>query len=153
MADRLALSREFLLDSGMICVAIDDVEVSPLRFILESLFEKELGIATVRSNPQGRSRTGYFSPAHEYAIFYGKSDASPGSLPKTEKQKSSYSYQDDKGYFTWDNLIRRPPGDNREDVPTMFYPIYVRQDDTIRIPRIAWNEAERTYKLILEDST
>ena len=54
MADRLALSREFLLNDGMICVAIDDVEVSPLRFILESLFEKELGIATVRSNPQGR---------------------------------------------------------------------------------------------------
>ena len=112
MADRLALSREFLLDSGMICVAIDDVEVSPLRFTLESLFEKEVGIATVRSNPQGRSRTGYFSPAHEYALFYGKSEASPGSLPKTEKQKSSYPYQDEKGYYTWDNLIRRPPGDN-----------------------------------------
>ena len=150
MADRLSLSREFLPNNGIICVAIDDVEVSPLRFILQSLFEKELGISTVRSNPQGRSRTGYFSPAHEYALFYGKSEASPGSLPKTEKQKSSYPYQDEKGYYTWDNLIRRPPGDNREDVPTMFYPIYVRQDDTIRIPKMVWNETERVYN-ILED--
>ena len=148
MADRLALSSEFLTDSGMICVAIDDVEVSPLRFTLESLFEKELGIATVRSNPQGRSRTGYFSPAHEYALFYGKSEASPGNLPKTEKQRSSYPYQDVKGYFAWDNLIRRPPGDNREDVPTMFYPIYVRQDNTIRIPRMTWNETERAYNVL-----
>ena len=150
MADRLALSREFLLDSGMICVAIDDVEVSPMRFILESLFEKELGIATVRSNPQGRSRTGYFSPAHEYALFYGKSDASSGSLPKTKKQRSSYPYEDEKGRFTWDNLIRRPPGDNRSDRPRSFYPIYVRSDNTIRIPRMIWKDEDQAYN-ILED--
>ena len=150
MADRLALSRKFLLDSGMICVAIDDVEVSPLRFILESLFEKELGIATVRSNPQGRSRTGYFSPAHEYALFYGKSNTSSGSLPKTKKQRSSYPYEDEKGRFTWDNLIRRPPGDNRSDRPRSFYPIYVRPDNTIRIPKMIWKEKDQTYN-ILED--
>ena len=150
MEDRLSLSKEFLLNNGIICVAIDDVEVSPLRFILESLFEKELGVSTVRSNPQGRSRTGYFSPAHEYALFYGKSEALPGSLPKTEKQKSSYPYQDEKGYYTWDNLIRRPPGDNREDVPTMFYPIYVKQNNTIRVPKMVWNETERVYN-VLED--
>ena len=150
MADRLSLSREFLPNNGIICVAIDDVEVSPLRFILKNLFEKELGISTVRSNPQGRSRTGYFSPAHEYALFYGEPEASPGSLPKTEKQKSSYPYQDEKGYYSWDNLIRRPPGDNREDVPTMFYPIYVRQNNTIRIPKMVWNETERVYN-VLED--
>ena len=137
MTDRLALSKEFLPNNGMICVAIDDVEVSSLRLISENLFEKELGIATVRSNPQGRSRTGYFSPVHEYALFLdGKLEALPGTLPKTEKQKSSYPYKDEKGKFAWDNLIRRPPGDNREDVPTMFYPIYVRSDNTIRIPKM-----------------
>ncbi len=148
MADRLALSRKFLPNTGIICVAIDDVEVSLLRFILEDLFERELGIATVRSNPQGRSRTGYFSPAHEYALFYGKTEASPGSLPKTESQRGSYPYQDEQGRFAWDNLIRRPPGDNREDVPTMFYPIYVRQDNTIRVPRMTWSEAERVYDVL-----
>ena len=148
MVDRLELSTEFLPNNGVICVAIDDIEVSPLRFILKNFFEKELGIATVRSNPQGRSRTGYFSPAHEYALFYGKSEAAPGSLPKTEKQRSSYPYQDEKGHFTWDNLIRRPPGDNREDVPTMFYPIYVKENNTIRIPRMTWNEKKRTYNVL-----
>ena len=81
-------------------MAIDDVEVSPLRFLLADLFDKELGIAAVRSNPQGRARKGYFSPAHEYAIFYGNSGASPGSLPKTEKQKNSYPHQDAQGRFT-----------------------------------------------------
>ena len=150
MADRISVSRELLADNGIFCAAIDDVEVSPLRLILSNIFDKELGIATVRSNPQGRSRTGYFSPAHEYALFYGKLDASPGSLPKTDKQKSAFRHKDEKGRFTWDNLIRRPPGDNRQDVPTMFYPIYVRQDDTIRVPRMAWNENERNYHVLEE---
>ncbi|MCY3722301.1 MAG: site-specific DNA-methyltransferase [Candidatus Poribacteria bacterium] len=148
MTDRLALSSQFLPDNGIICIAIDDVEVSSLRLISEYLFEKELGVATVRSNPQGRSRTGYFSPAHEYALFYGKPEASPGTLPKTEEQKSSYPYRDEKGKFAWDNLIRRPPGDNREDVPTMFYPIYVKPDNTIRIPKMIWNETERVYNIL-----
>lgn len=150
MHDRLLLSKEFLKNGGIICVAIDDVEVSPLRFLLTDLFEKELGIAAVRSNPQGRARTGYLSPAHEYALFYGSSEASPGSLPKTEKQKNSYPHEDAQGKYTWDNLIRRPPGDNRTDVPTMFFPIYVKQDDTIRIPNMTWNELARSYTILEE---
>ncbi|MDE0086350.1 MAG: site-specific DNA-methyltransferase, partial [Candidatus Poribacteria bacterium] len=148
MADRLALSRSFFPENGVICVAIDDVEVSSLRLILENLFEKELGIATVRSNPQGRARTDYFSPTHEYALFYGKSASSPGEFFKTEKQKSSYPYEDERGKYNWDNLIRRPPGDNRSDVETMFYPIYVSNDDTIRIPKMVWNDTERAYNVL-----
>ena len=148
MADRLVLSREFLLDDGLICVAIDDVEVSPLRFILENLFEKELGIATVRSNPQGRSSKGTFSPVHEYALFYGMSDSSPGSLPKTKKQKRSFPYKDAKGRYLWDNLIRRPPKDEREDRPRLYYPIYARKDNTIRIPKMTWNEEKREYDVL-----
>ena len=148
MCDRLLLSKEFLPNEGIICVAIDDVEISPLRFLLGDLFEKELGIAVVRSNPQGRARKGYLSPAHEYALFFGKSGASPGSLPKTEKQKNSYPHQDAQGRFTWDNLIRRPPGDNRVDVPTMFYPIYVKHDNTIRIPDMTWDESTRSYNIL-----
>ena len=30
----------------------------------------------------------------------------------------------------------------------MFYPIYVRQDNTIRIPRMTWSEAERVYDVL-----
>ncbi len=148
MADRITLLRQFMLDDGVICVAIDDVEVSALRFVLGTLFEKELGIATVRSNPQGRSSKGNFSPVHEYALFYGRSDAYPGSLPKTEKQKRSFPYQDAKGRYLWDNLIRRPPKDEREDRPRLYYPIYAQKDNTIRIPKMTWNEEIRAYDIL-----
>ncbi len=148
MKGRLELSREFMFDDGVICVAIDDVEVSSLRLILSNLFERELGIATVRSNPQGRSSKGNFSPVHEYALFYGKSDSSPGSLPKTKKQMQSFPYQDTKGRYLWDNLIRRPPKDEREDRPRLYYPIYARDDNTIRIPKMTWNEENREYDIL-----
>ena len=148
MFDRLTLARVFLPDDGMICVAIDDVEVSPLRQMLQNLFEKELGIATIRSNPQGRSSKGSFSPVHEYALFYGKSEASPGSLPKTEKQKRSFPCQDEKGRYLWDNLIRRPPKDEREDRPRLYYPIFARKDNTIRVPKMSWNEEKREYDVL-----
>ena len=148
MKDRLELSREFMFDDGVICVAIDDVEVAPLRLILNTFFEKELGIATVRSNPQGRSSKGAFSPVHEYALFYGKSDSSPGSLPKTKKQMKSFPYQDIKGRYLWDNLIRRPPKDEREDRPRLYYPIYARNDNSIRIPQMTWNEEKREYDVL-----
>ena len=81
-------------------------------------------------------------------MVYGSSGASPGSLPKTERQKNSYPHHDTQGRFTWDNLIRRPPGDNRVDVPTMFYPIFVKQDDTIRIPDMTWDESTRSYNIL-----
>ncbi len=52
------------------------------------------------------------------------------------------------GEYNWDNLIRRPPGDNRSDVETMFYPIYVSNDDTICIPKMVWNDTERAYSVL-----
>ena len=151
MADRLEAGRAYLTKNRILCVAIDDEEVWRLRGLLQTFFQKELGIAVVYSNPQGRARKGYFSPAHEYALFYGQIEASPGSLPKTEKQRSSFPYKDELGHFMWDNLIRRPPGDNRQDRPKLFYPIYVMEDDTIRIPKMVWDEDRQEYD-ILDDA-
>ncbi len=148
MENRLKWARASLTKKGILCVAIDDEEVWRLRGLLQTIFEKELGIAVIYSNPQGRARQGYFSPAHEYALFYGRSEASPGSLPKTKKQRSSFPHKDELGYFLWDNLIRRPPGDNREDRPKLFYPIYIREDNTIRIPKMIWNEDSQAYDIL-----
>ena len=68
MADRISVSRELLADNGIFCAAIDDVESSNLRHLLQNLFGKknELGIVAVCSNPGGRKRPRGFAPAHEY---------------------------------------------------------------------------------------
>ena len=148
MEDRLSTSKSFLKQDGVICCAIDDEEAWRLLDLLHAIFERELGTIPVRTNPAGRKSTGQFSPCHEYALFFGAKDAEPGSLLKTEKESERYPFVDDEGRYAWNNLIRHGSGDKREDVPTMFYPIYVKDDDAIRIPKMEWNEEKREYRIL-----
>ena len=72
MEDRVLLAKTLLLQGGILCCAIDDEEVWRLRALLQDMFEKEIGIAPVRSTPIGRTSLGKLSPTHEYALFYGE---------------------------------------------------------------------------------
>lgn len=139
MDQRIKLSENLLKENSIICVAIDDVEVLGLRKVLGEHFFKEVGIVAVRSNPAGRKTRGKFSPAHEYALFFGKSSlAIPRSLEITTKRLDRYPEKDIKGNFAWANFIRSGTGDRKEDRPTMYYPIYVDDKDNIRIPELEY---------------
>jgi len=139
MDQRIKLAENLLKDDSMICVAIDDIEVLGLRKVLEEHFYKEVGIVTVRSNPAGRKTRGKFSPAHEYALFFGKSSSSiPKSLEITTKRLNRYPEKDDQSNFAWANFIRSGTGDRKEDRPTMYFPIYVDDKDNIRIPELEY---------------
>ena len=148
MEDRLTIAKTILSREGVLCCAIDDEEMWRIRALLQNIFERELGIAPVRSNPVGRKSTGQFSPTHEYALFYGNANSIPGKLAKTEKEKERYPFSDEKGRYAWLTLIRQGSGDRRADVPTMYYPIYVRNDDTLRIPKMEWNAEKSEYKIL-----
>ena len=149
--NRLNIAKDVLSNNGLICIAIDDAEVSELRYISSSIFFSELGVVTVRSNPAGRKTKGRFAPSHEYALFYGSTEKSvPGSLDLTEKRLDRFPKEDDKGRFAWANLIRSGNGDKREDRPTLYFPIFVDESDNIRIPEMKWNSAISAYD-ILED--
>ena len=152
IANRLSLAYDCLTCKGIVCVAIDDEEVSLLRLVMENLFKKELGIALVRSNPAGRKSRGQFSPTHEYALFFGGENSIPGTLDKTEKELARYPHTDEGGRFAWNNLIRHGSGDRRQDRPTMFFPIYVGNDDSLRVPAMQWDSGEEEYK-VLEEPT
>ena len=150
MDQRIRLSESLLKDDSLICVAIDDTEVTGMRKILNEYYSKEVGIVAVRSNPAGRKTRGKFSPAHEYALFYGKSNqAVPKSLEISEKRLDRYPEKDENGNFAWANFIRSGTGDKREDRPTMFYPIYVNPDNSIRIPDLEWDSEGEEY-IVLE---
>jgi adenine-specific DNA-methyltransferase len=150
MENRLSISTDILSNQGIICVAIDDEEVSPLRSILDRLFFSELGIVAVRSNPAGRKTKGRFAPAHEYALFFGNSEiSSPGSLDLTEKRLARYPKEDENGRFAWANFIRSGNNDKREDRPKLFYPIFANAtENKIRIPEIVWNNEKGGYDLL-----
>ena len=152
MGDRLLLSREFLANNGILCCAIDDEEFWRLRAVMDIIFNKEIGVATVRSNPVGRKTRGKFSPTHEYALFYGEAEAVPGILLKTDRELMRYPFSDEIGKYAWLTLIRQGSNDRREDSPKLFYPIYVGADDALRVPEMVWDERMREYK-ILEKAT
>lgn len=154
MDNRLEVAKNLLKHNGIIAAAIDDEEVSELRFIMASHFPKQLGIAPVRSNPAGRKTKGKFAPAHEYNLFFGQSENSiPQSLTKSEKSLARYPKQDDKGRFSWANFMRSGNNDRREDRPKLYYPIFVRNDDTLRIPKMEWDDASQAYILSEEPGT
>ena len=147
--NRIVISKCFLLNDGIICVAIDDEEIFGLRSILDQYFIKNVGIVAVRSNPAGRKTKGRLAPAHEYALFYGNSEkAIPGSLSKTEKSLARYPKEDSKGRFAWANFIRSGSNDKREDRPKLYYPILVNNDDSIRIPTMKWSGIRQEYELL-----
>lgn len=148
MDERIKLAHDILKSTGVICVAIDDEEVMTIRNLLDMIFMKQIGIATVRSNPAGRKTKGKFAPAHEYAIFYAKDiEAVPLPLEITDKRLSRFPKTDEDGNYAWANFIRSGSNDKREDRPKLFYPIFVSDDDTLRIPEMEWSDEKNTYIL------
>ena len=151
MADRISVSRELLANNGIFCAAIDDVEASNLRQLLQNLFKKEneLGIVAVCSNPAGRQRPTGFAPAHEYAMFFGLTEAAQvGRLERTEEQLENSEIDEQGRYFTWKGL-RSGGGPNalRGARPRLFYPLFVK-NERIRIPHMNWNSETRQWNLL-----
>ena len=148
MENRLSLAKALLRNTGILCCAIDDEEVWRVRSLMQSMFEKEIGVAPVRSTPIGRTSRGKLSPTHEYALFYGGDITVPGPLIKTEKEKQRYPYIDENGRYAWRNLIRTGTNDKRVDRPKLYYPIYVSDNDELRIPKMEWDEEKSEYQIL-----
>jgi adenine specific DNA methylase Mod len=143
--DRINLGAQFLSKEGIYCITIDDFEYSKLREILGSQYIQEniLGVVAIKNNPAGRSTERGFSIAHEYAIFFTKSEKSRiGRLERNEEQKARYKEQDNEGPFEWVNF--RKHGAIREESPKMFYPIFIGER-TIRIPKVNWNAEDQEW--------
>ncbi|MBN8684034.1 MAG: site-specific DNA-methyltransferase [Chitinophagales bacterium] len=151
MENRLQLSKSLLSDEGLIAIAIDDVEVSQLRMLLSKIFEKEIGIAVVRSNPQSRKAKGKFSPVHEYGLFYSKDrNGVPFSIGHDENKPVRYPKEDEIGKYAWMTFIRAGSNDLRSDRPKLFYPIVVTNENSIRIPDLIW-DADRNEYMVNEE--
>ena len=148
MENRLSLAKALLRNTGILCCAIDDEEVWRVRSLMQNMFEKEIGVAPVRSTPIGRTSRGKLSPTHEYALFYGGDITVPGPLIKTEKEKQRYPFIDENGRYAWRNLIRTGTNDKRVDRPKLYYPIYVSDNDELRIPKMEWDEEKSEYQIL-----
>ena len=98
--NRIALARELMKPSGIICITIDDYELYNLKQVADVVFPNAyIATVAIRNNPSGRSTVVGFSVNHEYALFYGKESGeySVGRMPHSDEQLSRYGKIDENG--------------------------------------------------------
>ena len=145
--NRLQISRRFLTESGVLVAAIDDEQHRELSFLLSGTFDNQLlGTILVRTNPSGRPTKSGYSVAHEYLLCAGQGPKSAiGRMPPTKKQMARFSRRDKGEVFEWRNLRREGSNSDRSARPALYYPIYIGGGESIRIPKMTWNEAAEEW--------
>ena len=151
LGDRIRLGKKLLLDSGIQCTTIDDVEQSRLSLLLQDTFAELPEAVTIRIKPSGRPIPNGFAISHEYALFSKKNlETSIARLTHSEEQAARYREKDDKGRFLWELLRKAGSNSFRENRPTMYYPLFVNTNSLIvRLPKMRYEE--RTSEFVLEE--
>lgn len=132
MYKRLVLAKGVLADDGIICVTIDDYELSRLLMIMEEIFgeNNHLGTVIIRNNPKGRMTNRKVSLTHEYAVFFGKSELSTiKRLPVAPEDKTHNYIQDRDGSWYLAVNLRKQGIDStavnaKGKLSDRYYPIY-----------------------------
>lgn len=151
LEDRIRLGKKLLLDRGIQCTTIDDVEQSRLSLLLQDTFAELPDAVTIRIKPSGRPIPNGFAISHEYALFSKKNlGTSIARLTHSEEQAARYREKDDKGRFLWELLRKAGSNSFRENRPTMYYPLFVNTNSLIvRLPKMRYEE--RTSEFVLEE--
>ena len=156
---RISLAKNLMqFDEGIITIAIDDAEYHRLySLLISSIFSEDeiIGTAVVRSNPSGRSTLKGFSAAHEYLIFAGKNEnVKVGRLERSEKQIARYDQKDAKGVYEIVNFRKHGGANaNRNARPKLFYPIFTKNDGSVRVPKLEWNNSKNQWDVLEEQNT
>jgi len=153
MYPRLFLARSLLRDDGVIFISIDDHEVHHLRMIMDEIFGEENFVANIVSNlnPRGRQSMEHIAVTHEYLIGFAKNIKSLRFKKQslTDKQLKEYKETEKDGRkYRLIGLRKRGAGARREDVPSLFYPIFYNpKTDDISLEKLNENYIEILPKL------
>lgn len=126
MNNRLKITRSLLKKNGVLICTIDKNESATLLMLLAEVFPgHDITTVVIEHNPKGLPSRN-FSYSHEYAIFVIPKGLSViGKNPETKEDTR--------------NLRRAGRASYRTDRPTMFYPIYVRNEQVTRIGKVPDN--------------
>ena len=126
---RLKLARELLSDDGLICISIDDHELTNLTKIADEIFgeQNRIGLVIIKSNPRGSMSSAELAELHEYILIYAKmrSQAEIIGHELTDEMSSEYKYEDENGKYRLLGLRMRGGFWRRSDRPNLYFPIYV----------------------------
>jgi adenine-specific DNA-methyltransferase len=151
ITDRLLLSKKFMVEEGIKCITIDDVEFNNLSLVVEAILNKDniLGYVVIKNNPSGRSTAKGFSISHEYAIFAAKNvNTIIGRLSHSDNQLARYKFLDEIGPFEWVNFRKHGGANaNRYARPKLYYPIII-SSTSLRFPDIVWNAKNNVWDML-----
>jgi adenine-specific DNA-methyltransferase len=150
--DRFQLCKNLLNKSGILEVAIDDIEFHRLESIIRQTYGDDNYIANIAimHNPKGRDKK-YIATAHEYTILASKDKRTAVTYRlKLEEEALQEKYPKKHENKLCRELPLRRSGSeaSREDRPYMFFPfIYDQQEDKLTVI------SEPEYKQIYDGSS
>lgn len=148
MDKRLRVAREFLNESGVIYISIDDSEIHRLRFLMDDIFGEQNFVATlIWENKYTISNDNKcISTITEYILCYAKNKkfASFSSFPLREEYvKKSYRYNDNDGRGPY-RLVQLYKKKNPKK-----YKVVAPNGKIWEMP---WNYSETSWKKLEEDN-
>ncbi len=129
---RLKLSRNLLTENGVIFISIDDNELFNLKKMCDEIFGEENFISNlvIRRSINGKGDQKGFANNHEYVLCYQKSNNTHfHGLSPNEEYIKKFDKEDKYGKYKIDGiLMKKGAGSNREDAPTLYFPLYYNPD-------------------------
>jgi adenine-specific DNA-methyltransferase len=154
MYPRLKLARNLLKDDGVICISINDHEVSNLKKICEEIFGAENFIGQLiwksRQNKDNRNLTG-LSIDHEYILCFAKNN-NKRFFEGTERDVSQYSNpdNDERGPWCSANMVGLLPEDQR---PNCHYDLLNPETGILyKKPKMGWRYDKNTMSRLISEN-
>ena len=153
MESRLSIARNYLQDTGIIELAIDDYELRYINCCMENIFGIENFISNIAifTNPKGRDQ-GFVAQAHDYSIIYAKNKINAKTYNfklSNEELLKKFSKTNKEGNSLRELPLKRTgTGKFREERPYMFFPFLWNKES-----KVLSVVCEEEYKLIYNTET
>ena len=148
MYNRLAVSRNMLTPTGVLQVAIDDIEFHRLEFLIRDVFgpEQHLANIAIMHNPKGRDQ-GHIATAHEYTIIAARNakQAITYRLHLEDEEIAKKFPKTDGDERCRELPLRRSgSGASRNDRPYMYFPfLFDEQNGVLTV--VSSDEYDRIF--------
>ena len=140
MKNRLEVARKFLKDDGAIFIQCDDNEQAYLKVLCDEIFGRENFVSALflLNNLKGNYNTNYFAEVGEYILVYAKNKQSfiVYDLLVDDDEELENWEQDSLGFWKIGRELKAT-GENapREKRPTMFFPLYISDDNDFSLEK------------------
>jgi len=152
---RLKLTRNLLMDDGIIFISIDDGEVSNLRKVCDEIFGESNFVADIiwQKRYTRSNNTVDFTTVVEHIICYSKSDRFVVNLlPRTEEADARYANPDSDPRGVWKGASFLNPATPQQR-PNLCYPINNPNTKEVANPTTnAWRRSESEFYRLAEEN-